>query len=135
MRDTTTTPPTELPIDELDLSVQQFSTELLHEPNPFAFQLAVRGGDLDLPRRVHRSSALVGLLGAATHAAIGGRDQHDLEPRPLFADLTATGRLQLYPLPKEPNTAPSPPALLTLAVGTWRHRQLTRTEPVSRIRS
>ena len=100
VRDTTTTPPTELPIDELDLSVQQFSTELLHEPDPFAFQLAVRGGDLNLPRRVHRSSALAGLLGAATHAAIGGRDEHDFEPRPLFADLTATGQLQLYPLPK-----------------------------------
>lgn len=100
VRDTTTTPPTELPIDELDLSVQQFSTELLHEPRPFAFQMTVRGGDLSLPRRVHRSSALAGLLGAATQAAIGGRDEHDLEPRPLFADLTATGQLQLYPLPK-----------------------------------
>jgi hypothetical protein len=38
-------------------------------------------------------------------------------------------------LDRNTRSGAKPASLLTLAVGTWRHRQLTRTEPVSRIRS
>lgn len=99
-RDTTTTPATDLPIADVDLEVQRFGTRTLREPEPFGFSLALRGGDVELPRRIVRSSVFAGVVGSATDLLTLRRDEHERERRPLFQDLLVQGQLQLFPLPK-----------------------------------
>jgi hypothetical protein len=96
-RDSVTTPVTYLPVQDLDLDLQHFSTQAFREPQSFTFQLTMRGGEVELPRRILRSSVVAGLLGSAATALSGGSDQHELEQRPLFQELLLTGQMQVYP--------------------------------------
>lgn len=95
--DHTTTPPTDLAIVDTDLEVQRFSTRATVEPHPISFTLAVRGGDVELERRVIRSSVLSGLVSSGAEALVGGADEHQMERRPLLDRLLVDGRVQLYP--------------------------------------
>ncbi|MCR9243742.1 MAG: DUF748 domain-containing protein [bacterium] len=97
-RDATTTPATHLPIEDLDVSLQRFSTRALTEPRRFAFEASVRGGLVELERRIVRSSVFAGIAGSATDLVTGTTDQHEKEQRPLLDELTVKGHLQLHPL-------------------------------------
>lgn len=99
-RDLTSSPPTLLPLEELDFELADFSTEALREARSFEIDLTARGGDVPLDRRVRRSSVLAGVVGSATSALLGGADRHRQEARPLFQDLRLQGTLQLHPLPR-----------------------------------
>lgn len=99
-RDTTTTPPTHLPLAELDLDLHDWHSHNQREPLPFRFQVQARGGDVVLPRHSTASSVLAGVAGSALHALQLRGDQHSTERRPWFADLRAQGELQLAPWPK-----------------------------------
>jgi hypothetical protein len=91
--DTTTTPPTLLPIDDGEIELHRFTSRLAQEPRPFAFSFSLRGGDVELARR-GRGSALGGLIESAIDVAGGGRG---VEQRALFDEIAASGQLQLVP--------------------------------------
>ncbi|MCA8952021.1 MAG: hypothetical protein KDE27_21100, partial [Planctomycetes bacterium] len=99
-RDATTTPPTLVPIEDLDLRVQRWSTRVLTEPRQFAFDLSVRGGQIPLPRRQDSSSVFAGIARATADLATGGSDEHEIEARPLLEELTLRGHLQVFPIAK-----------------------------------
>lgn len=97
--DHSTEPPTVLPIRDTDLKVQNLSTRALSEPRTIAFQAAIHGGDVQLERRVLRSSVFAGLLGSAAEALAGVPDQHEMESRPLVDEIDISGQLQPWPRP------------------------------------
>jgi len=98
--DTTTDPVTRLPLRDGDLSVQNVSTKPDAGARPIAFTFSATGGDVELERRVMRSSAIAGLLGSAVDVVAGKADQHTLEHRPLFDELRVDGQVSLHPAPK-----------------------------------
>ncbi len=95
--DATTSPPTLVPIQDVDFELLRFSTRAFTEPLPFAFSLQVRGGDVPLERRVVASSLFAGILSSAVSAVTGGKDKSETEPRPLLDELSVRGRVQLVP--------------------------------------
>lgn len=99
LRDTTTQPPSELPLADAELELDGFTTRGLLEVHPFRFRAAVRGGPVTLEQRVLRSSLLSGLVGSAGAAVLGGNDQHTMEQRPLLDEARLRGELQLFPKP------------------------------------
>ncbi|HEB52287.1 MAG TPA: DUF748 domain-containing protein [bacterium] len=99
-RDETTDPPTHLHFTDSDAELARFTTRAFHEPLPLSFSVAVRGGDVELTRRVIKSSVLSGLLSSGAELLAGGRDQHERQSRPLLDQFVATGNLTLFPRPK-----------------------------------
>jgi len=99
-RDETTTPPTHLRLVDTDLELNRFSTRALVEPRPLSFTAAIRGGDIELERRIIRSSVLTGFVASAADALTGGADEHDMVQRPLVDQITAQGQVQLFPVAK-----------------------------------
>ncbi|MCA8973810.1 MAG: hypothetical protein KDC98_03775, partial [Planctomycetes bacterium] len=99
-RDTTTEPPTHLPIEDSDLELRRFTTRALTEPRPFAFKATLRGGQVELERRLAYSSLLTGILGSATDLVTGQNYEHEIERRPLLDELAVEGLLQLFPRTK-----------------------------------
>ncbi|MBX3461660.1 MAG: DUF748 domain-containing protein [Planctomycetes bacterium] len=96
--DRTTSPPSALPIQELDLRLQGFSTRAATEARSIAFDASLRGGDVDLPRRAAGGSLLGSVFGAAT-GLVGLGSEPELEPRPLVEEARVSGTVQPYPLP------------------------------------
>jgi hypothetical protein len=97
-RDETTTPPTDLPFDSLEIEVRNLGTRALGEPVPIRFTAFLRGAALELPERHAASSLVAGLLGSTAKALTGGGDQK-LERRPLCDEVSLQGTLRLFPLP------------------------------------
>lgn len=95
--DQTTTPPTVLPVEGLDLAVQGFSTRVLREALPFSFSASVRGGLIELDRRLVHSSVFTGILSSTAKIVTGGQPRR--EQRPLFDELAVQGQLQVFPIP------------------------------------
>ena len=54
-RDATTDPPTHLSVTDTDVELRRFSTRAFTEPRPISFSVTVRGGDVELERRIIRS--------------------------------------------------------------------------------
>lgn len=100
LRDPSTEPPTVLPLRDCDCKILNLSTRALVEPRPIAFTATLHGGDVELERRVHRSSVLAGLIGSATEAIAGTADRFEAEARPLVDEITISGQLQVFPQPK-----------------------------------
>lgn len=98
LTDATTQPSSKLPIADGDFELRQFSTRATAERRPFGFELSLRGGDVQLERRVLASSMLAGVLGSAIGAVGGKTDQHEMESRPWFDEFTVAGQLQLAPV-------------------------------------
>ncbi|MFN3244873.1 MAG: DUF748 domain-containing protein [Planctomycetota bacterium] len=99
-RDQTTEPRTHLHLVDTDLEVSRFSTRAFSEPLPLSFSTTVRGGDIELERRVVKSSVISGFLSSSAEALVGGNDEHELQQRPMLDRMTADGRLTLFPQPK-----------------------------------
>ncbi|MEO6598131.1 MAG: DUF748 domain-containing protein [Planctomycetota bacterium] len=95
--DDTTDPPTRLPFEDVDLELRCFSNRALTEPRPLTFNLAVRGGETTLEKRVIRSSVIAGFLTSTVGALAGQADQYAPEQRPLLDEFSITGQLQMYP--------------------------------------
>jgi hypothetical protein len=96
-KDATTEPPTHLLLTDTDAELRRFSTLAFTEPRPMSFSVAVRGGPVQLERRVIKSSLLVGLLTSGAKAMIGANQEHDHEQRAMLDELNANGHLQLFP--------------------------------------
>src|SRR6185436_9146400 len=99
-RDETTTPPTTLVLNALELDVRQFTTLAFVEPKAIRFRLDLGAGDVELPRRTQASSSLLaGLASAAALAVVGSEETHEVELRPAFGELSASGTVRLAPAP------------------------------------
>lgn len=98
--DTTTEPASRLPLRDGDLAMQNVSTKALAAARPVAFTFSASGGEVELERRVLRSSAIAGLLGSAAEAIAGKADRHTMEQRPWFDELRVVGQLALQPRAK-----------------------------------
>ncbi len=97
--DRTVEPVMVLPITGWDLEAKRFSTLALQGERPFRFRLSLYGGELSLPERT--SGNLVGgLLGSVTTLATGGKDEFEMESRPLFDEFLVRGNLALGAAPK-----------------------------------
>ena len=96
-RDTTTDPVTVLPIADVEVELQRVSNRALTQARPIPFSVAVRSGDVELPKRVLKSSVLAGFLSSATKAIAGADDVHTMETRPLLDELRIEGLVQLAP--------------------------------------
>ena len=97
---TKTTPPTELPLDDLDLVVSRFSTAALREPHKFHFALNLGGGDIALPVPKRSSSLITGILSSAASAIGHDPDKGAMAQQPWFDELRTDGELQLFPAPQ-----------------------------------
>jgi hypothetical protein len=95
-RDETTSPPTVLPLADSDLGLHRFSTRAFSEPRTMTFELALRGGDVELAERKRRS--LLGGLVAEATSALGGATA--TETRALLDQWHTEGDLQLFPSPR-----------------------------------
>ena len=97
--DRTVEPAMVLPISGWDLEAKRFSTLALQGERAFRFRLSLYGGELSLPERA--SGNLVGgLLGSVATLATGGKDEFDMEARPLFDEFLVRGNLALGAAPK-----------------------------------
>ena len=98
-RDLTTDPPTHLHLADSDAELRRFTTRALAEPLPMSFEVALRGGNVELERRVLKSSVFAGFLSSAAEAVVGTEDKHDYVQRAMLDQLTAEGQLRLHPQP------------------------------------
>ena len=99
-RDETTAPPTAFVLNALELDVRQFTTLTFVEPKSFRFRVDLGAGEVELPRRTPTSSSvLAGLASAAALAVVGSEETHEVEMRPAFIELSASGTLRLAPVP------------------------------------
>ena len=96
-QDSTTEPATHLNLTDTDVQLKRFSTRALTEALPMSFTVAVRGGPVQLERRIVNSSVLAGLVTSSAQALVGANQAHDYEQRPMLDELTAAGQLQLFP--------------------------------------
>jgi hypothetical protein len=97
---TKTTPPTDLPLDDLDLVVSRFSTAALRESHKFHFALNLGGGDIALPVPKRSSSLITGLLSSAASVVGHDPDKGAMAQQPWFDELRVDGELQLFPAPQ-----------------------------------
>ncbi|MBI5432899.1 MAG: hypothetical protein HZA52_08725 [Planctomycetes bacterium] len=96
--DATTTPPTVVPLVDLDFELRKFSTRALTEPKALYFNAFVTAGQVELPRRVESDSLLEGFAEAVGGALTGAEDEAStLEARPLFEEIAVAGRVTLHP--------------------------------------
>jgi len=93
------TPPLEIPITDLELLVQRFSTRALEEARPIDFRLSVNGGELDFKKRDERG-LVGGLIGGVVDVVRPGEKVYETEKRPAWDEITVSGQLVLHPKPK-----------------------------------
>lgn len=96
-RDETLSPPLDVPLADAEIDVHQASTRAFTEPRPIAFDVSLRGGDVELERRVHAGNLLAGVVGSAARAATLRGNRHTLEARPLFDEVALQGRVEFAP--------------------------------------
>jgi hypothetical protein len=96
-RDTSVSPPVELPLDALDVDVRKLSTRALREGQAFKFNAFVGAGKLTLPRRVESDSLLEGMAAATADVLTGAQEVSATEQRPLFDEVAIAGNLAVAP--------------------------------------
>lgn len=96
-RDSTTTPPTHLRVVDSDGELAEFSTDAWTATRPLSFSATVRGGDVELDRRLVDNSVLRGLMRSGVAMMTGGSGEAERELRPLVDRLHVEGQLVLWP--------------------------------------
>lgn len=96
-KDATTEPPTHLLLRDTDAQLKRFSTRAFDEARPMSFSLNVRGGPIELEKRVIKSSVIAGLLTSGAEALVGANSEHEYEQRAMLDELRVDGQLQLFP--------------------------------------
>lgn len=96
VEDRTVTPPTIVPLNNLDLEVRDFTTLALVEPRMMRFALTMSADKVPLPAPVKQGGGIVGAFGAV--------GSHEKEPttrgtenRELLSQISAVGSIGLYP--------------------------------------
>jgi hypothetical protein len=92
--------PLTLPFNQLEVDVRGLSTRALREALPLRFNFFLGAGEVELRRHQRASSLLAGVVGAAGRAVAGSKDEAQYELRPLMQEISAVGRVTLYPAPE-----------------------------------
>ncbi|MEM8711978.1 MAG: DUF748 domain-containing protein, partial [Planctomycetota bacterium] len=95
--DSTTEPALRLPIEDLQLEVQRFTTRTLIERRPFSFRAVVDAGEVELQERTGADNLLFGVLGSAASAVTLSSEGYETEQRRVWDLLETSGRLSLGP--------------------------------------
>jgi hypothetical protein len=97
LRDDAADPPAVLPLDDLDVVVQRFTTRAFEEPRVVRFDAWLGAGEAQMPRPVRASNLLSGVANAVG-GVLSGRDEAlKYEERPVFQEALLTGRVQFVP--------------------------------------
>lgn len=97
LRDDAATPPTVLPLVDLDVLVQRFTTRAFEEPRVIRFDAWLGAGEAEMPRAEHASNLLSGIAGAVGDVIEGKDEKFALEKRRMFQEAALTGRIQFVP--------------------------------------
>ena len=97
VRDDAATPPTVLPLVELDVLVQRFTTRAFEEPRVIRFDAWLAAGEAEMPRPAHASSLISGFATAIGDVLEGKDEKLRYEKRPIFQEAALTGRVQFVP--------------------------------------
>ncbi len=97
LRDDAATPPTVLPLVDLDVLVQRFTTRAFEEPRVIRFDAWLGAGEAEMPRAEHASNLLSGIAGAVGDVIEGKDEKFALEKRRVFQEAALTGRIQFVP--------------------------------------
>ena len=93
------TPPLEIPITDLELLIQRYSTRAFEQARPIDFRLVVSGGELDFKKRDERG-IVGGLIGGVVDVVRPGDRPVETEKRPAWDEIAVSGQLVLHPKPK-----------------------------------
>lgn len=97
LRDDAATPPTVLPLVDLDVLVQRFTTRAFEEPRVIRFDAWLGAGEADMPRAARSSNLLAGIATAVGDALEGKEERLGFEKRRVFQEAALTGRIQFVP--------------------------------------
>ena len=100
IEDRTVDPPLVVPITSMDLEARDLSNYLLYDADKsMRFSLLLNAGKISLPKPLKKS----GIAGALSDLAEGDKAKQEAietEEREIFSQLTASGKLSLFPSPK-----------------------------------
>lgn len=97
IRDEAASPPTVLPLVDLDVLVQRFTTRAFTEPRVIRFDAWLGAGKAEMPRPSRSSNVLSGIVGAFGDVVVGKTETHTLEQRLVFQEAVLSGRIQFMP--------------------------------------
>lgn len=97
LRDEAAEPPTVLPLVDLDVLVQRFTTRAFEEPRAIRFDAWLGAGETELPRPARSANVLLGVASAVGGVIEGREEQLELEKRRAFQEAALTGRIQFVP--------------------------------------
>lgn len=97
LRDDAATPPTVLPLVDLDVLVQRFTTRAFTEPRVIRFDAWLGAGKAEMPRPSRSSNVLSGIVGALGDVVVGKTETQTLEQRLVFQEAVLSGRIQFVP--------------------------------------
>ncbi|MCY2959104.1 MAG: DUF748 domain-containing protein [Planctomycetota bacterium] len=97
LRDEAATPPTVLPLVDLDVLVQRFTTRAFEEPRVIRFDAWLGAGEADIQRTEHASNLLSGIATAVGDVIEGKEEKSTFEKRRIFQEAALTGRIQFVP--------------------------------------
>ncbi|MBL8863092.1 MAG: DUF748 domain-containing protein [Planctomycetes bacterium] len=97
LRDDAVEPPAVLPLVDLDLVVQRFTTRAFEEPRVIRFDAWLGAGRASMPHPTRAASVVTGLASAVGGALAGRREELRYEERLVFQEAALTGRIQFVP--------------------------------------
>lgn len=97
LRDDAATPPTVLPLVDLDVLVQRFTTRAFEEPRVIRFDAWLGAGEAEMPRPERAASLLSGIASAVGDVLEGQEEKLSFEKRRIFQEAALTGRIQFVP--------------------------------------
>jgi len=97
LHDDAATPPTMLPLTDLDVLVQRFTTRAFEEPRVITIDAWLGAGKASMPAPERASSVVSGLATAVGSALQGEEESMRFEDRLVFQEAALTGRIQFFP--------------------------------------
>jgi hypothetical protein len=99
--DRTSNPSMHIPLTGLDVEVRDFTTQGIEKTKPIRFNAILTAGEVSLPRKNKEQVAVNNDMGDITSAKFGteSKDSDVMGKHLLFQEMSATGRLSLYPKP------------------------------------
>jgi hypothetical protein len=97
LRDEAGDPPTKIPLEDLDVVVQRFTTRAFREPLTVRFDAWLGAGEAELPRTAPDRGLVAGLASAVGDVVSGGEKAYGTERRKMFQEAVLSGSVKLYP--------------------------------------
>jgi hypothetical protein len=99
--DNTTNPATHIPLTGLDVEVRDFATQAIEKTKPIRFNAILTAGKVSLPGKDKEQAAVSNDMMdvTSTQLVTESKDSDVMKKHLLFQEMSATGRLSLYPKP------------------------------------